>query len=130
MQNKMEAFKNFTTQKQPFNVMKSKAHIDLFWNSDNKGSKAGSIWEEWLREKGLIRGDDDLEASNKKEANGWTTNSDLSDMEDDAQSVGGMRRPGEKDSEGYTTEEAMGDDWDTDSDNDDNGGEMMPLPSM
>jgi len=41
-----------------------------------------------------------------------------------------MRRPGEKDSEGYTTEEAMGDDWDTDSDNDDNGGEMMPLPSM
>lgn len=112
--------------------MQNKSHIDLFWNTDNKGSKTGSVWEEWLREKGLIGGDnDDLEASNKKETNGWTTNDELSDMEDDAWIAGGMRRPGQKDSEGYSTEEAMGDDWDTDSDNDDHqGGEMMPLPSM
>ena len=103
-----------------------KTHIDLFWNIDPKGgNKAPSVWEEWLREKGLIRGSD--EASNEKQAHGWTTNDDLSDMEDDAWIAGGLRRPGEKHGEEYTTEEAMSD---FDSDDDDHGGQMMPLPSM
>ena len=51
-------------------------------------------------------------------------------MEDDAWIAGGMRRPGERGSEDFSSDEVMGDDWGNDDDDDDHGGEMMPLPSM
>ena len=51
-------------------------------------------------------------------------------MEEDAWSNGGMKRPGEKDSEEYSTEEVMEDEWDNDDDDDDHGGQMMPIPSL
>ena len=129
MQQKMDAIKNF---KQPFNFMVQdeklqQSHIDLFWNIDGKGGNTGSKWEEWLRDKGLIRGDED--SADERQAHGWTTNDDLSDIEDDAWIAGGLRRPGEKDSEEFTTEQEMSE-WEEDDDDDDHGGQMMPLPSM
>ena len=51
-------------------------------------------------------------------------------MEDDAWSLGGMKRPGVKDSEEFSSEEAMDDEWDEDDDDDDHGGQMMPIPNM
>jgi len=51
-------------------------------------------------------------------------------MEDDAWNAGGMRRPGEKGSEDFSSEEAMEDDWEDDDDDDDHGGHMMPVPNL
>lgn len=110
--------------------------FDMFWDQWLKGGKgqsesteggSGSVWEEWLREKGLLpSGPDDDRVSH-----GWTEEpvSDLSEMEDDAWVAGGDKRP--LDGEGFSSDEALGDDWDTnDEDDDDHGGEMMPLPNM
>ena len=101
-------------------------HFDMFWGND--GQPKTNKWEEWLREKGLLPGRDDHDS--EPTTHGWTDpNDDLSDMEDDAWVAGGIRRPGEKHSEDFTTEEEMGDDW-ADDDDDDHGGQMMPIPSM
>lgn len=99
-----------------------------FWGGGSGGSKAD--WEGWLRDKGLLRRNDS--EHEQRAANGWTDpDDDLSDMEDDAWIAGGIKRPGEKDSEEYTTDEALEDDWDkTDNDDDDHGGHMMPIPGM
>ena len=97
----------------------------MFWGGENK-----QVWEEWLREKGLIKGEDE---GDEPQANGWTDpNDDLSDIEDsdDPWLAGGMKRPGEKDSEEYSSEEAMEDEWVSDDDDDDHGGQMMPIPSL
>ena len=105
----------------------NKQHLNMFWG----GNDSRPVWEEWLREKGLLpRGNDD--ESGPQSSNGWSNpidNDDISEMEDDAWIAGGMKRTG--DSEGFSSEEAMGDDWDTnDEDDDEHGGEMMPLPNM
>lgn len=99
----------------------------MFWG----GNDSRPVWEEWLREKGLLpRGN--VDESGPQSSNGWSNpidNDDISEMEDDAWIAGGMKRTG--DSEGFSSEEAMGDDWDTnDEDDDEHGGEMMPLPNM
>ena len=88
-----------------------------------------SKWDEWLRGKGILSGGE--EADNEVQANGWSEpiDDDISELEDDAWIAGGMKRPGERDSEGFSSDEVMGDDWE-DEDDDDHGGEMMPLPSM
>ena len=100
----------------------------MFWGNDGGPQIKSNKWEEWLREKGLLPGRDD---DNEPTVHGWTDpNDDLSEMEDDAWVAGGIRRPGEKDSEEFTTEEEMGDDWADDDDDDDHGGQMMPIPSM
>lgn len=102
-----------------------RGNLTMFW-----GSSSGQ-WEGWLRDKGLLSGGDNNEQ--EKRANGWTdSNDDLSDIsdyeEDEAWQLGGMKRPGEKDSEEFSSDEAMEDDWAaTDSDDDDDrGGHMMP----
>ena len=95
----------------------------MFWGQgDSK-----SVWEEWLREKGLIKGDDAEEV----QAHGWTDpNDDLSDYDDDDPWMAGhLKRPGERDSEEYSSEEAMEDEWGSDDD-DDHGGHMMPIPGI
>ena len=97
----------------------------MFWGGDNK-----QVWEEWLKEKGLIRSDDEAD---EPKVNGWTDpNDDLSDIEDgdDPWMAGHMKRPGEKDSEEYSSEEAMEDEWVSDDDDDDHGGQMMPIPGL
>ena len=117
-------------QQDLLNLQKAAAqrkHFDMFWGNDG-GEPKTNKWESWLREKGLLPGGDDHE--NEPTTHGWTDpNDDLSEIEDDAWVAGGIRRPGEKDSEEFTTEEEMGDDW-ADDDDDDHGGQMMPIPSM
>ena len=95
--------------------------------SDNSDTDGRAVWDQWLREKGLRPGGD----SSEPEANGWSEpidSEDISDMEDDAWIAGGMRRPGERGSEDFSSDEVMGDDWD--DDDDDHGGEMMPIPTI
>ena len=97
----------------------------MFWgNGANRND-----WEGWLREKGLLKGGSERK---ERQANGWTDPNDeltdLSDIEDDAWVAGGMKRPGVRDSEEFSSEEAMEDDWD--SDDDDHGGHMMPVPGI
>ena len=97
--------------------------VNLFWGGDSK-----QVWEEWLREKGLLGRSDKEEG---KTINGWSDpdETELSEMEDDAWVAGGMRRPGEKGSEDFSSEEPL--EWDDDDDDDDDhGGQMMPIPSL
>lgn len=105
-----------------------KKHVNMFWGGDNK-----QVWEDWLKEKGLIKSDDETGDERQASNNGWTDpNDDLSDIEDsdDGWLVGGVKRPGDKDSEEYSSEEAMEDEWGSDDDDDDHGGQMMPIPSL
>lgn len=111
------------TPAQPFVLFKQPAPIDMFLG-------------EWLRGKGSElmggRGEHDEAPSAK---HGWSDDGydDISDMEDDAWIAGqGLRRPGEKNSEDFSSEEAMSE-WEThddDDDDDDHGGHMMPIPSL
>mmetsp|Transcript_10804 Transcript_10804/g.13566 ORF Transcript_10804/g.13566 Transcript_10804/m.13566 type:complete len:202 (-) Transcript_10804:347-952(-) len=106
-----------------------KAHLTMFWGNGANGND----WEKWLREKGLLGGSSGESESKERQANGWTDpNDDLSDFdeEDDAWIAGGMKRPGEHDSEEFSSEEAMDDEWDDSDDDDDHGGHMMPIPSI
>ena len=102
--------------------------MTMFWG--NNGGHKKAEWEGWLRDKGLLRRSDNEDQ--EKRAHGWTDPedalSDWSDYEDDAWQLGKCKRPGEKGSEEYSSEEAMQDDWAaTDSDDDDDrGGHMMP----
>jgi len=106
-------------------------NFDMFWGEWLKGkggesSEGGSrnAWEGWLREKGLLPSDD-----MPQETHGWSDPVDLDDLsewEDDASFSTGMKRAGERNSEDFSSEEGMEDDYD---DDDDQGGEMMPLPS-
>ena len=113
-------------------------NFDLFWGEwlkgkTGKGSSESSKWENWLGGKGLSPDEgESAKEGGHSAANGWTDpNDDLSDLDDDAWNAGGMRRPGEKDSEEFSSEEAMDDEWaDDDDDDDDHGGQMMPIPSM
>ena len=79
------------------------------------------FWKEWLGGKQQGPDQEDIQAKN-----GWADDDDLSDYDEDPWTLGGMRRPGEKHDEEYTSEEAM---WD-DDDDDDHGGEMMPVPGL
>lgn len=71
----------------------------------------------------------------KSQKSGWA-DFDQSDYESDEELRAsdeewtGMRRPGSHDSEEYSTEEGMDDEWDNDSDDDDHGGHMMPIPGF
>ena len=99
-------------------------NINMFWGQGGNHKD----WEEWLRDKGLIGG-----GSGKQEgrsANGWTDpNDDLSDAElEEEWESGGMKRPGEKENEGFSDDEELDDDWD--DDDDDHGGQMMPIPGI
>lgn len=117
------------------------AHINMFWKEWLKGKSGGkqsvgestdpNAWEEWLRNKGILGGVPAKgEGEGAKASNGWTADDDLSDYDEDMWGDGGMKRPGEKDSEEFSTEEAIGDDWENSDDDDDHGGQMMPVPSL
>ena len=125
-------------RKQAFEAanLRESSHIDLFWKewlgglagNSEKGSSgdANRVWEEWLRDRGILPGNDEQEA---KGVNGWSDPNELSELEDDAWIAGGMRRPGEQHDEGFSSEEALEDSHD-DDDDDDYGGHMMPIPNM
>ena len=91
----------------------------MFWE--------GSGMEGWLREKGLLPSNDE----DKVNGAGWSDEpeSDLSDMEDEAWIAGGEKSFGGRGNEGFSSDEALGDEWISDEDDDDHGGEMMPLPT-
>lgn len=130
---KMQMQRDLLQDQQTLQNLKQSKHIDMFWDKwikgGQSGKKEGSAWEEWLSERGLLPGADSGD-SQEVQANGWSEpiDEDLSEMEDDAWISGGMKRPGERDSEEFSSEEVMGDDWE--DDDDDHGGEMMPIPSM
>ena len=110
----------------------SKNHPTLLTKTDENVDK---FWGEWLRRKGLLGGGDvEAKKGSGSVNNGWTApDEDLSDTEDDGWTTGGtggLKRPGEKDSEEYSSEEAMEDEWNDDSDDDDHGGQMMPIPNL
>ena len=107
-------------------------NFDLFWGEWLKGkSDKPSKWDDWLKEKNRVGGGDANAKNGGSVGNGWTApDDDLSDADDDAWTAGGIKRPGAKDSEEYSSEEAMEDEWDDDDDDDDHGGQMMPIPSF
>ena len=111
---------------------KHSKNFDMIWgkwlkgDGDSSDGDGRNAWDQWLREKGLKQG------GSEPEVNGWSEpidSEDISDLEnDDAWKAGGMRRPGERGSEDFSSDEVMGDDWD--DDDDDHGGEMMPIPTI
>ena len=114
---------------------KHSKHFDMIWGKwlgggkdEEKAEGGRTAWEDWLQERGLMPGGGREEA----EAHGWSEpidSDDISDMDDeDTWIAGGMRRPGERGSEDFSSDEVMNDDWD--DDDDDHGGEMMPVPTI
>ena len=118
--------------------VKHSKNIDMIWGkwlkggeSAEGGSDGRAVWDQWLREKGLRPGGDGDNPGEPEASNGWSEpidSDDISDMEDDAWIAGGMRRPGERGSEDFSSDEVMNDDWE--DDDDDHGGEMMPIPTI
>ena len=111
-------------------------NLDLFWGEWLKGKGAKSsesgVWDDWLKGKNRVGGGDADAKNGGSVGTGWTApDDDLSDADDDAWTAGGIKRPGSKDSEEYSSEEAMEDEWGNDDDDgDDHGGQMMPIPNF